>query len=152
METWLLTWNPKYFDWENPDDETEAVSVLRETLEKDGTASMTWSCGPNKRIKIGDRIFIIRLGVEPKGMVASGYAVSNVYEMPHWDPIKAAAGEWKRYIDVRFDKVLSSERDKILPLQMLRIVSPLTHWTPICSGMHIPDDVVAKLNDIWKDF
>lgn len=152
MPTWLLTWNPKYYDWENPEDEEEAVPVLQKKISETGTASMTWSCGPNKRIKTGDRVFIIRLGVEPKGIVASGYAASDVYEMPHWDPVKAAAGEWKRYIDVRFDKVLSSERDKILPLQLLRVISPVTHWTPICSGMHIPEEVAQKLIKVWKDF
>ena len=86
MNTWLLTWNPKYYDWESPEDETESVENLKAKLAAGAEAAMSWSCGPNKRIKTGDRLFIIRLGIEPKGMVASGFAVSDVYEMPHWIP------------------------------------------------------------------
>ena len=150
MESWLLTWNPNYYDWNAPEDETEAISVLQGHLVHDEPACMTWSCGPNKRIQKGDRLFIMRLGVEPKGLVASGYATSNVYEMPHWDPVKAAAGEWKRYVDICFDKVINSKTEKILPLQMLRVISSSTRWTPICSGMHIQNSVAQALEEVWR--
>ena len=149
MEAWLLTWNPKYYDWEDPEDEGESISLLQKKLSANDVASMTWSCGSSKRIKSGDRVFIMRLGIEPKGIVASGYACSEVYELPHWDPIKAAAGEWKRYIDIRFDKIRNPETEEILPLQLLRMISPVTHWTPISSGMHLQEEIVKAVDGVW---
>ena len=147
--TWLLTWNPKYYDWDNPEDEEESIATLQQTLSEGRRPQMTWSCGPNKRIQKGDRLFIIRLGIEPKGMVASGYSLSNVYQMPHWDPDKAAAGEWKRYIDLEFDKVLDANSGQILPLRILQFISTRIRWTPMSSGVEIPEEIVQDLESAW---
>lgn len=79
-------------------------------------------------------------------------SLSNVYQLPHWDPVKAAAGEWKRYIDMELDKVLDANERQILPLRLLQMISPSMRWTPICSGVMIHDDVAENLEKLWKDF
>ena len=35
-------------------------------------------------VKEGDRVFLIRLGKEPKGIIMSGYAATDVFVSPHW--------------------------------------------------------------------
>lgn len=152
METWLLTWNPKYYDWSSPGDDDEQIDRLIQRINAGEHPQMEWSCGVNKKIQEGDRLYIMRLGVEPKGIVASGTALSATYAMPHWDPVKAASGEWRQYIKMEFDKIRNADAEKILPLGLLRVMSPETHWTPICSGMHIINEVAEKLEAVWSDF
>lgn len=81
-KTYLLTWNPKKWNWTDLKDcvaATKESSILNEP----------WSCGRSKRIRTGDRVFLNRQGVEPKGIMASGTATSDVYEEGHWDSGKA---------------------------------------------------------------
>jgi 5-methylcytosine-specific restriction protein A len=49
-----------------------------------------WSCGNTKQIEIDDRVFLIRLGVEPKGIVGSGWVTKPPYFDEHWDAQKRA--------------------------------------------------------------
>lgn len=58
-----------------------------------GKAFSKWTCGVNKSIKAGDRVFLIKLGLEPKGIVASGIAITDVFEGTHWDDEKATEGK-----------------------------------------------------------
>ena len=44
-----------------------------------------WSCGPKKK-EVGDAFLLMRLGVEPKGIIGCGYISSTPFVLPHWDP------------------------------------------------------------------
>jgi hypothetical protein len=64
--TYLLTWNPsKQLPWEELGEEIEEV-------ESGFHRGGRWRCGLTKRIVEGDRVFLMRLGDEPRGIVASG--------------------------------------------------------------------------------
>jgi hypothetical protein len=78
INTFLFAWNPNRWDWE---DLQESI----EHLEKVGYVERRWSCGNSKSIRKGDRVFLIRLGNEPRGIMGSGYAKSSYYVAPHWD-------------------------------------------------------------------
>lgn len=82
MATYLLTWNPKRWQWNNLQ---ESITLL----ERQGYYEDTWSCGRNTKIVKGDRLFLIRLGTEPKGICGSGWVTSkNFFEYRHWDKQK----------------------------------------------------------------
>ena len=112
-----------------------------------------WSCGKSKRLQVGDRVFVIRLGEQPKGIFASGTVVRKPYEAEHWDEKKAAAGETCYFIRVRFDTLLDPDSDQILPRESLN-VSPFStmHWDTQMSGVSIPDDVAKQLEKLWANF
>ena len=85
MATYLLTWNPDRWNWNNLD---EAILELNNT----GSYIDSWSCGRTKSIKREDRVFLIRLGKYPKGIIASGWAQDGWYESTHWDLEKSNKG------------------------------------------------------------
>ncbi len=58
MNTYLLTWNPNIWPWDELEEELAA-------MRKQGFLNSTWSCGVTKQIKIGDRVFLLRQGKEP---------------------------------------------------------------------------------------
>lgn len=69
MSAYLYTWNPNKWDWK---DFQYAVYCMN----NDEPYDRRWSCGNTKRIVIGDLFFLMRLGVEPKGIIGCGYVLS----------------------------------------------------------------------------
>ena len=65
MTTYLLTWNPSKWPWPELDD---CIREIRAT----GHYRERWSCGRNRKIVEGDRVFLLRQGLEPRGIVGSG--------------------------------------------------------------------------------
>lgn len=102
MRTWLFTWNVDRWAW---NDSINGYKELIADIEQVGHAYCKWTCGVNKSIEKGDRIFMIKLGSAPKGIVASGYAVTGVFEGTHWDEEKKQAGKKAKRIFVDFDKI-----------------------------------------------
>lgn len=148
MKTWLLTWNPGLWGW---NDGIDGYREMLQEVESMHFSYAKWTCGINKSILPGDRIFLIRLGVAPKGMVASGYAISPVFEGTHWNPEKRAAGKKARRIYIRFDKILDVDKG-ILEMDDLKQIGPSMHWSTQSSGISIPDETASRLELVWKQY
>ena len=148
MKTWLFTWNPKRWQWE---DRYNGFLEMKHQIAQVGRSFATWSCGTNKSIKTGDRIFLIRLGVEPRGIVASGFAATDVFEGPHWDRARMVQGDVCRRIYIEFDIILNAESEAILPIDLLNDRFPGVHWSSQCSGIEIPSSVAAEVEALWND-
>jgi hypothetical protein len=84
-DTYLLTWNPRNSPW---DDRERMVGLTAEGRPVEDQ----WSCGNTKRIRPGDRLFLLRQGQEPRGVMAAGWATSVIYEGPHWDEARRDRG------------------------------------------------------------
>jgi hypothetical protein len=143
---YLLTWNPVKWEWVG----------LRECIKEirgKGSYRSDWSCGNNTRIVKGDRVFLLRQGLEPRGICGSGYADSGVYEDVHWRESKAKAGKVTRYVRVRWDVLLDAERESIFPREWLN--EPLfsqVNWNTQISGIKISAEVAAELEGRWAEF
>lgn len=121
-------------------------------VEKRGYFEGRWSCGVTRKILPDDRVFLIKLGAEPRGIVASGWAVSKVYEDRHWDIQARAKGKTALYIDVHFDTILDPEKE-IFPRAWLdNGIYAKMHWEPQASGVTIPDDIAEQLERDWAQF
>jgi 5-methylcytosine-specific restriction enzyme A len=114
MATYLLTWNPQKWTWEDLQEDVD------ELAEK-GFVTFRWSCGNSKRIAKGDRVFLLRQGEEPRGVMASGWAESDSFEEIHWREEKAQKGRTTRYVKVRWDVLLNPETESIFPREWLNI-------------------------------
>ena len=143
MATYLITWNPKRWYWED-------LQECIEEINEHGYHLITWSCGRNKKILEKDRIFMIRLGSEPRGIFASGWATSNVYENQHWD---TKADKTALYVDICLDVLINPERELIFPSTKLKagILADM-HWYSQSSGITIPDEIATRLETDWESF
>ncbi len=143
MQTYLLTWNPKKWPWKRLDADYACASTQ-------GFLDERWSCGRSKRIRAGDRVFLLRQGQEPRGIVASGFVTSDTpFESDHFsDPGRSAL-----YVDTRFDVLLHPDREPILPRTSLDSVALATvHWDTQLSGIIIAPDAAAELEERWRAF
>jgi len=142
MNTYLFAWNPKRWPWVNLED---AIAQVNKT----GKHTARWSCGTTKSIRPGDRAFLIKIGTEPKGIIAAGFVVSSLIEDEHW------GGENKStfYVDIDFDVLLNPDKEPILTLDILKTGNlEAQNWTPQASGISIRPELVSELEAIWFDF
>ena len=144
ISTFLFTWNPQKWNWT---DLQESI----EHLDKVGYVVRRWSCGNSKNIKKGDRVFLVRLGEEPKGILGSGYAKSSYYVATHWD---GTQGKTANYIDIEFDILINPDKNILFDKNDLDKVDPnnIQQWFPQQSGISIKPEILSLLESNWFDF
>ena len=101
MRTYLLTWNPATTPWEELEENSNQTA-------SGYPIETSWSCGKNKSIVKGDRVFLLIQGKnEPRGIIGAGWVVSEkVVIKPHWDEAKAKEGKTAPRILVNWDRLL----------------------------------------------
>lgn len=143
MKTYLLTWNPLRWDWDDLA-ETSAKTLAGKSV------FASWSCGVTKSISPGDRIFLVRVAKEPKGIIASGWVTNAPHLRLHWDTARAANGEECLGVDGEWERIINPGVDAPLGLQELQLgMLAEFNWTPQSSGTRIPDDIAVELEDAW---
>ena len=139
MKAYLFGWNPIKFKWEDMDDDIA-------TLAKTGKLEDNWSVVSHKTIQPGDRAYIVRLGVEPKGIFASGTISSVPY------PAFRKGRHYFR-IEIALDVLLNPGKEPILSLDILKIGNlAAQNWTPQASGISIRSNLVDELEGVWLNF
>lgn len=127
VATYLLTWNPNSWPWENLEAVVAASAAGRPVDDE-------WSCGNTKRIRIGDRLFLFRQGGEPRGIIAAGWATTMPYHGAHLDVKRRSNGDTARFVGVQFERVLNPDFDEILRIERLRDgpLASVNWFTPAC--------------------
>lgn len=143
----LCVWNPK-------DDRFTRLDELVDEIGKNenGTARGIWGVGNNyKKMRVGRRVFLLRLGVEPKGLVGSGKIVEDgVFRGKHFDPKKAANGAKTNYIRVIWDFLNPDPivtKDELLNLEIGRE----SLWKAQGSGVTIDPKTLEQIEALWRD-
>jgi 5-methylcytosine-specific restriction enzyme A len=140
MATYLLSWNPERWDWT---DLEECIQMIR----KEGVFRRRWSFGTRRNAEIGSRVFLMRVGVPPRGIFASGWVVREPYPAEHWD--KDRPHEQAIFIQADFDVLLNPLENEILSLEILQNeVSSAQVWTPQNSGIEVYE--AARLENVWS--
>ncbi len=143
MTAVLLTWNPKNWDWKE-------LPALIVGLANGRLEDQRWSCGNTRAIEVGTRVFLLRQGVEPKGIVASGWTTRGPFVDTHWDADRAAKGDSANYIEFRADELLDASKTD--PLDVRGFSSdPLTrvNWNTQVSGIRLDEDAAFALEKAW---
>ena len=139
MKAYLFGWNPIKWKWESLDDDIKKLSA-NGSLEED------WSVASHKSIQPGDRAYIVRLGLEPRGIFASGFISSTPY------PAYRNGRSYHR-INIKLDVLLNPEKESILSMDILKTgnLSAQT-WAPQASGISIRPQLVEELEGLWLNF
>jgi 5-methylcytosine-specific restriction protein A len=137
--TYLFAWNPAKWPW-------DSLHRALHEIAATGATSEWWSCQSHKSIRPGDRAFLVRLGVAPRGIMASGFVQTESFLAPHW------SGEDKlvNRVDIEFDTLIDPSSGNLLSLESFD--SPpfsLQTWTPQASGISIAPEAAEALEAIW---
>jgi 5-methylcytosine-specific restriction enzyme A len=138
--TFLLTWHPKRWTWAN-------LSGALDEITSAGVVHDTWSVGNRTDLPVGSRLYLMRLGEDPKGLVGSGWSTSTPRREAHWDPERAASGDRTLRVELDFDVLQESP---VLPIDELR-EAPFASvsWTPQSSGVELSAEVAAAIDERW---
>lgn len=140
VETYLFAWNPKLWDWPQ-------LARDRRKLAKRGYLDTEWSSGRARKLEPGSRAFLIRLGVEPRGIFGSGTVMTPPVERLHWREDKAAAGCMTGYVMLRLETLFD-----VPPLPLGALAKPPFagfRWTVRQSGTRVPGPRAEALETLW---
>ncbi len=139
MKAYLFGWNPLKFEWADLDDDIKKLAAASHLVD-------TWSVISHKSIRPGDRAYIVRVGVEPKGIFASGTVHSEAF------PAFRQGRHYYR-IEIALDVLLNPNKEQILTLDILKTGNlAAQNWTPQASGISIRPELVDELEGVWLDF
>ncbi|MEV8514238.1 DUF3883 domain-containing protein [Dactylosporangium sp. NPDC051484] len=143
--TMVVTWNPKRW---NPDNWAEEVYPSNvEAVEAGRVLRDRWSTGNRKTgIEPGDRVFFLRQGVEPRGIVGSGIAASRIFPDEQWDDERA--GEDANYVLIDWDTLLLPD-DGLPHPRLVHNIPEGGGWAPQASGWVVPPAAATKLETLW---
>ena len=131
IEALLLSWNPENLDWNYK----EAYLKVKngEKYEID------WRTSRKNGVEEKTEVFLIKIGEEPKGIIAHGH----VTEEPYLE-------DERYYINVEFDKILDYENEEILKQEDLMLKFPEQKWSPQASGIEIKETILPELKEMWS--
>lgn len=141
-------------DWDDEDDDVAAPAYLLtwnpEQVRLGGDEGVIvgeerrWTCNSTRPVP-GDSIYLVRLGQEPRGIVARGTVTRASEEGAHWrDPSKTA-----RYIHFRVEEFRPTAASGMVPMVLLKAAMPKQQWSPQSSGIAIPEPAAGTLRGMW---
>ena len=142
VETYLFAWNPKLWDW-------PGLAGDRRRLARRGWLDTEWSSGRARKLEPGSRAFLVRLGVEPRGIFGCGTVMTAPVERLHWREDKAALGRKTGYVMLRLDAL-----HEVPPILLADLaVPPFSgfRWTVRQSGTRVPGAKADALEALWLD-
>ena len=134
----VLTWNPDRWDW------SERMLAVKES-SAGVVIPGQWSTGNRKQgIQPGDRAYLHQQG-SVRGIVGSGYFVSEVFQAEHWDGTSDKEGN---YACVAWDRLVSDEER--LDIEELRAITSDVPWDNIqASGLILTTEDAAAIETVW---
>jgi 5-methylcytosine-specific restriction enzyme A len=139
MKTYLLTWNPKLWQW-------TSLAGACERLASGTAVRGRWSSGNSQSIAVGSRVFLLRQGSNQPGVIGRGRVTRRSYQDRHWRDKRRLA--W--YVGIQWDELLDPELGEVLPTNALsRGALSGGLWRIQTSGVQIPEEKARKLEAQW---
>ncbi|CAN5218200.1 hypothetical protein BH09ACT6_BH09ACT6_15440 [soil metagenome] len=140
--TYLLTYNPRFWAWDDYDEFLDQVRRERLFEGQWSTGSRVNDIGP------GDEVFLLRQGREPRGIIARGLVASEVYEDETW--LEDGTSRLANYVDVDWKEAVPLTDP--LPLAALQAGTPdapKSTWEPQSSGTRIAQENAIIASLLW---
>jgi hypothetical protein len=138
--TYLFTWNPKRFPITTIESKAAEVANF-------GPSVMRWSSGNRKNLSRGDRVFLLRQGPEPSGLVGSGRIRGEAEQSPHWHPDERKEGKTSLLVPVLWDTL--STTPFITREELIQKTGEQELWKTRAGGRTIGVDLVRSIEELW---
>jgi len=104
-----------------------------------------WNTGGRRSgMEPGDAALLVKVGLDPRGLVAVGEVVTRIYVGPQWNP--DASRPEAGWVGLRLTRLL--DLDDPVPLDVLRGIGLRVRWTPRMSGTEVPLDVALSVEGL----
>ena len=141
---YLITWNPKKWDFEG------GYESFLKTIQSGQSYVEPWTvCSAS--INKGDVMYLMKLGGEPRGIIAKGFALDNVHLDKHYDSDLANSGVVTKHVNVQFEYACDFDNGFYIDWGTLKEEFPNQNWTPQSSGIRIKEEYIDELDQMWND-
>jgi 5-methylcytosine-specific restriction protein A len=141
MKAYLLTYNPKVWQWREIDNDIKI-------LKTNGFVETQWDCS-SKKPKEGDLFFINALGISrQKGMFCSGI----VTELHENVPSNVNEIKITNRLYGKINVLLNPDKEKILDINILDEKMPKEQWHPQNCGIEIKEEYIDDLIELWSEY
>jgi len=140
MKSYIMTWNPANWPWDQLDDQVQQ-------LQANGSVEEQWSCGNRKNLPVGSRVFLFKQGSGLRGIMGVGSTLSEPREEPHYNPEYAKNGKTATRVNIRWFLL---KNKPVIPLDRL-MLPPFsdTRWVFQASGIEIERKISDALLMEW---
>ena len=131
----LLTWKPEVSVW-------DYEKVYSEIQNGKKVKTTGWRTRTLQEVKIGMEVFIMKLGEEPKGIIAHGHVVKGPY-----------LENETYYVDIEFDSIQNANDEKeIISLAELKNKFKSKTWDSQgdAVGSYIDETILPELREMWN--
>ncbi len=131
----LLTWKPEVSVW-------DYEKVYSEIQNGKKVKTTGWRTRTLQEVKIGMEVFIMKLGEEPKGIIAHGHVVKGLY-----------LENETYYVDIEFDSIQNADDEKeIIRLAELKNKFKSKTWDSQgdAVGSYIDETILPELKEMWS--
>ena len=134
----LLGWNPNSKEWH-----WDYEKVYSEIQNGKKVKTTGWRTRAIQEVKIGMEVFIMKLGEEPKGIIAHGHVVKEPY-----------LENKTYYVDIEFDSIQNVDDEKnIISLTELKNKFKDKKWDSQgdAVGSYIDEAILQELREMWDE-
>ena len=131
----LLSWKPEVSVW-------DYEKVYSEIQNGKKVKTTGWRTRTLQEVKIGMEVFIMKLGEEPKGIIAHGHVVKGPY-----------LENETYYVDIEFDSIQNANDEKeIISLAELKNKFKSKTWDSQgdAVGSYIDETILPELKEMWS--
>jgi len=148
MNTVILMWNPSISDY-TIEKHIASIDTLNTPWWKEPiyVQSGQWAVH-DKRIKEGDRFFMMRVGDCHAGLVMSGWITSDIFYEDNWN----GDGTKRPYVKFLPEVMLESSQTPHISLKMLEHWFPSFEWSGGHSGRILTEKDAGRLEKEWLEF
>ena len=140
-KAWFIIWNEDKRSWND-------YSECCEKTKRGQPCVKTW-IWMSKKPQIGDEVFLLKLGAQPRGLIGHGTVSGEVCEAEPYDPDKLEEGKLVDYIEVTFDRLVDYQKDEIVSQNDLNAKCDEQQWSPML-GIEIKNEVLSTIHEMWS--
>lgn len=145
MKTFLLTWNPKRTQWRTLPNEARMVAKKEYVWGE-------WNVAAHRLVQPHDRVFLLRVGKNNPGIMASGEVSSWPESGKSWDRNAQSHERTVWYVELKWNALLPPGASVFPRSQLQRGILRKMNWATRRSGVPIPQDVARALRAKWQGF
>lgn len=143
MTSFVMLWNPQKWDWP-----AYWNGRFADQIRETGSYDEPWSTGTRSQgIEPGDRIFLLKTGSPPRGLVASGVARSPIYSAAHWDESRTDLAP-----QVQVMWTSAADPGEALPSDVVHAAAPSLPTVLMGGGIKLVDAESTALDQAWTEF
>lgn len=142
QQTFIMRWNPEISNYKVVDFE-HAMEDFR-----DDGFYYDWSIFDYRKVRVGDRFYMLKVGNGNTGIVMSGIIVSLPYKDEDW----SGKGRDVRYVRMIPDCMVHPDNATIVSIQTLDKEMPGVNWNEGHSGVLLDGMQANKFDELWHKF